>query len=145
MKSKATGWVFRAKSIRMFTICSNAVFSWRKLLLSGIGIHSKHEKLSYISEKNNCWPQWTFYYLIHQKNTRSCKYNKVYVECMKNRWSFLTFKVRAAHTWNKWPCEITSLNSIQQFKSYFKNWFGHAATSFHGFLKIFYVIFSFNF
>ena len=58
---------------------------------------------------------------VHQKNTRSCRYNKIYVERIKNRWTSLTFKARATKIWNKLPDEITSLRSILQFKSHFKN------------------------
>ena len=56
---------------------------------------------------------------VHPKNTRSCRYNKIYVERLKNRRTSLTFKARATQIWNKLPDEITSLRS----KSHFKNWF----------------------
>ena len=41
----------------------------------------------------------------------------------------LQIKSNSTHIWKTFLCEVTSLNSILQFKSYFKNWFGHTVTS----------------
>ena len=48
----------------------------------------------------------------------------------------LTFKARATPVWNKLPGEITSLHSILQSKSYFKNWFGQVVTLYQGFYNL---------
>ena len=45
---------------------------------------------------------------VHQKETRPCGYNKIYVERIKNRWTSSTFKAMDTQIWNKVTDEITS-------------------------------------